>query len=152
MLEKDHDRILQLWVFYQFLDEWVKDPDTEFKLDTKKVSIIRENVRLIIRSIGKQQGKLSVDAILEECEKYIFGFLPKEKAKNLINTCEYGILKNAINKVIEKDTQCEMCNRCDYKYCEMFTIKKFLNKEEKKTKKGCPFRKSLDDIFDVGEL
>lgn len=152
MLEKDHDRILQLWMFYFFMDEWVKDPETELKLDTKKVSIIRENVKLIVRSLAKQQGKLCVDAILEECDKLTFGFMPRDKTKTFVKTCEYGILKNAINKVIEKDTQCEMCSRCDYKYCELYTIKKFLEKEEKKTKKSCPFRKSLDDIFDVGDL
>lgn len=152
MLEKDHDRILELWMFYHYLDKWAKDPNTEFKLNTKKIGIIRENVKGIIRDVAKKQGQLSVDALLEEAENYVFGFNYKNEKLKFVESSEGNLLRNAIDKVIEKNTQCELCDRCDYRYCEMFTIKKFLNKEEKKTKKGCPFRKSIDDIFDVGDV
>lgn len=146
MFTKDNDKILQLWAFYKFLDNWSKENS---HLDTKKIGTIRQNVKLLIREISKKQGINAVDSILEECEKYIFGFIPKNNNETFIDTCELGILKNAIKKVVDKSSQCEMCDRCDYKYCEMFTIKKFLNQEGKKSKKGCPYKKSIDDIFNI---
>ena len=63
-----------------------------------------------------------------------------------------GLLKTALKKVLKGCTQCDMCTKKDYKYCEWYTINRFMESEEvNKKKKDCPFRNSLENIFDVGE-
>ena len=44
MLTKDRDRLLELFVFYDFLDRWISDEESELKIkDVNKLKIIKDN-------------------------------------------------------------------------------------------------------------
>ena len=154
MTQKDRDRMIELFVFFNFLKEWTEDDETELRnRDMNKIKIIKDNVIALIVQYQKLEGKEAIDALLDETCKYKFAFVPKDDNTPLTDTFELGILKTAIKKVVENSVQCEMCNRHDFKYCEWYTINKFLDKPTNKCKKNCcPFKNNLNDIFNVEDI
>ena len=149
-MQKDRNRMIQLFAFFYFFDEWSKDSTSRF--DTKKVSIIRQNVKLLMNDYAKQEGQVAFDAIVEETKKYDFGFISKEDDKHLLTDIEYqlNILKRAIKNIAENSTECQLCNKCDYKYCDWYSINRLISNDFKNSKKSCPFKKNVNDIFDLG--
>jgi hypothetical protein len=152
MLKKDRDRIVQLSVFKYFLDEWFLDDETEINSkDRNKIRICLLNINSMLDSFIKQEGKAVFRVIAEEVKNCNFAVLDKDE-KVSEEGYENNILKMAIKKVIENSTQCELCNRTDHKYCEWYVINKFIGSEQvNEKKKQCPYRKSLDNIFDLGD-
>lgn len=153
MLTKDRDRLLELFVFYDFLDNWVNDEESELKIkDVNKLKIIKDNVLALMVQYRKQEGIEALETILEESKKYKFAMIPKDEDLDLTNTFEPDILKNAMRKVVNSCTQCTLCNIKDYKKCEWFTINNFLDIEKtNKNKKDCPFKNDINNIFDFDE-
>lgn len=153
MLPKDRDRMIELCVFYDFIDEWLKDNESEIKYDTKRMGTIRENIKQMTIGYGKKEGRNALDVIFAEARKLNMVFMPKDEKIELPDSLELNILKGAVKKVTENCTACELCNRADYKYCEWFTLQNFSNKEPtNKKRRGCPFKKNLDDIFNTGDI
>lgn len=151
MLAKDRDRIIQLAVFKYFLNEWFLDDETEINnKDRNKIRICLLNINSMMDSFIKQEGVEIFNVIAEEVKNCNFAILDKDE--KVSEGYENNILKIAIKKVIENSTQCELCNRTDHKYCEWYVINKFIGSEQvNKKKKQCPYRKSLDNIFNLGD-
>ena len=140
--------MIQLFAFYYFINEWVKDKDTEIKFDTKKMGIIRNNIELLVTNYAKKEGYNAFEILVEEAKKYNFAFLPQDEKIELQDTCEFNILKSVTSKLLETCTQCDMCKRQDFRYCEIFSAKKILkSKQVNNKKKDCPFRNNIENIF-----
>ena len=151
MIAKDRDRMIELFVFYDFLDEWVKDTETYLRpQDKNKIKNICQITKQLIVQYGKQEGIKAVETLLEEANKYKFAIINKDEKVEFTDSFETNILKTAMKKVLKGCTQCDLCEREDFKYCEWYTINKFLNSEQvNKKKKDCPFRNNIDNIFNV---
>ena len=150
MLKKDRDRIVQLSVFKYFLDEWILDNETEINnKDRNKLRVALININALIDVFIKKEGKEVFKVIAEEVKNCNFAILDKDE-KVSEEGYENNILKMAIRKVIDNSTQCELCNRADHKYCEWYVINKFIGTEQvNEKKKQCPYKRSLDDIFNT---
>lgn len=153
MSPKDRDRLLELFVFYDFLDKWVNDEKSELKIkDKNKIKIIKDNVLAMMVQYRKLEGQEALETILEESKKYKFAMIPIEEELDLTNTFELDILKNAMGKVISNCSQCNLCNKKDFKNCEWFTINNFLEvKKLDNGKKVCPFKNDISNIFNFEE-
>lgn len=153
MSPKDRDRLLELFVFYDFLDNWVNDESSELRIkDKNKIKIIKDNVLAMMVQYRKLEGQEALETILEESKNYKFAIISKEEETDFTNTFEPTILKTAIKKALKSCTQCNLCDRKDFKNCEWFTINKFL--ESNKTnnnKKECPFKNDINTIFSFEE-
>lgn len=150
MLKKDRDRIVQLSVFKYFLDEWILDNETEINnKDRNKLRVALININALIDVFIKKEGKEVFKVIAEEVKNCNFAILDKDE-KVSEEGYENNIFKMAIRKVIDNSTQCELCNRADHKYCEWYVINKFIGTEQvNEKKKQCPYKRSLDDIFNT---
>ena len=153
MLAKDRDRLLELFVFYDFLTNWLEDEDCSLKLNDKnKIKIIKDNVFALMIQYKKTEGLEALEAILEESKNYRFAMILKDDKQDFENTFESGLLKQAMKKVINDCHQCNFCNKQNYKNCEWFTINNFLDvKKLDNGKKVCPFKNDISNIFNIEE-
>lgn len=151
MKQKNRDRMIELFVFYDFLTDWLTDEENDLKQkDKNKIDNICKIVVSLMVSYKKDEGMEAVNTLLGEAEKYKFAMINKDEKVEFTDSFELGVLKNAISKVINNSAQCDLCNRKDFKYCEWYTINRFLDKETKKcNKKECPYRQNVCDIFEI---
>ena len=153
MIAKDRDRLIELFVFYDFLDDWLKDEETDLRpQDRNKIKNICQITIQLMVQYRKIEGMKAIETLLEEANEYKFAMIPKDEKIELSNSFENNILKNTMKKVLTGCTQCDLCDRKDYKYCEWYTINKFLETEQRnKKKKDCPFRNDINNIFNIEE-
>lgn len=148
MNQADRDRLFSMMVFWDNLNTWVEDETSELKIkDKNKLKIIKDNVMAMLVQYRKMEGVEALNNLMEESKKYKFGIMPKDEKTELIGM-ESIMLKNAIERVLKTQTNCECCSKCDYKYCEWYALQKFLGKEGKYKKKQCPYKTDLNDIFE----
>ena len=150
MNQKDRDRLFELMIFYDDLMEWKRDKESELpNKDINKIKIITDNIIAMMIQYRKAEGVKAMESLSEEAKKYKFAILPIDQETELTGTMESVMLKGAIQRVLKNQTTCEFCDRCDYKYCEWFTLKKFLNEPKNQyKKKQCPYKRDLFENLD----
>lgn len=149
MNQLDRDRLFELMIFYDDLTQWVKDDKSELpNKDKNKIKIINDNIIAMMVQYRKVEGVKAMQSLSEEAKKYKFAILPIDQETEVTGTMESVVLKNAIERVLKTQTNCECCSRCDYKYCEWYALQKFLGKQGNYKKKQCPYKTDLNDIFE----
>lgn len=149
MNQKDRDMLFELMVFWDNLTTWVNDETSELpNKDKNKIKIINDNIMAMMVQYRKAEGVEALNNLLEESKKYKFAILPKDEQAEVVGTMESVILKGAVEKVIKNQSSCDFCDRCDYKNCEWFTLKKFLKEKENYKKNKCPYRNNIFENFE----
>lgn len=149
MNQADRDRLFSMMVFWDNLNTWVEDETSELKIkDKNKLKIIKDNVKAMLVQYRKMEGVEALNNLMEESKKFKFAIMPKDQETELSGTMESVVLRNAIERVLKTQTDCECCSRCDYKYCEWYALQKFLGKQGNYKKKQCPYKTDLNDIFE----
>lgn len=149
MNQFDRDMLFELMVFWDNLNTWKDNETSELPIkDKNKIKIINDNIMAMMVQYRKQEGVEALNNLLEESKKYKFAIIPKDEKTELVGTMESIMLKGAIQRVLKNQTACEFCDRCDYKYCEWYTLKKFLKEKENYKKNKCPFRNNIFEDFE----
>lgn len=148
MNQADRDRLFSLMVLWDNINTWVNDETSELKIkDKNKLKIIKDNIMAMMVQYRKMEGVEALENLKEESKKYKFGIMPKDEETELTGTIEVVVLRNAIERVLKTQINCDGCTKCDYKYCEWYALQKFLGKEGNYKKKQCPYKTDLNDIF-----
>jgi len=145
MNQLDRDRLFELMIFYDDLTQWVNDDKSELpNKDKNKIKIINDNIIALMIQYRKAEGVKAMQSLSEEAKKYKFAILPLDQETEVTGTMENVMFKGAVEKVVKNQSCCEFCDRCDYKNCEWFALKNFLNEPKNQyKKKQCPYKRDL---------
>lgn len=142
MTKADRDRLFELMVFFDELNNWLKDKTSEISdKDRSKIKIINDMIMAMLIQYRKREGEEAFKTFMEEAKKYKLLILPVTEEVEPTGTFEMEIIKSAIKKVLPLASECGFCERKDCLKCEWYTLNKFMETPQTNKNKGqCPYK------------